>query len=375
MLKSLEKYCGTVIPLGPLSAKSITLPLKLLNLLIHKVSGKRLAVGFVPLLAKRYAQLIEPRIQAENFDILLFPGASAALAYLKVTDIPIIYFSDATFSQMSGYYEYLTNLLTFSECWGHEAERRAIHKADMILYPSHWAAQGAIRDYHYQTDKIHVIPCGCNAPLIPERQDILSLRRNDAKTLQLLFIGGDWKRKGGELAFESMLELNSRGIETRLTICGNCPPSVRKHSQVDFFGFLDQNKEEELQTLQQQYMNASILIVPSRAECFGFVFADAAAHGLPVLTTDTGGISDYVEDNVNGYLLPIEAGARVYADKIAFIWAHKEKYQQLSMGSRDKYEQELNWDQWGLKVSELFIGIKNGQKGVVPKKVKEGHGR
>lgn len=360
MLKSLETHCGTVVPLGPLSADSILLPLKVLNILVHSVSGKRLAYGFFPLLARRYAQIIEPRIHADNFDLLLFPGASAVLAYLKIAHISKVYFSDTTFSQMSGYYEYLTNLLPSSEKWGNEVERKALHKADMILYPSHWAAEGAIRDYQCRADKIHVIPCGCNVPSIPERRDILSLRGRENKTLQLLFIGGDWKRKGGELAFQSMLELNRRGIDTRLTVCGSCPSSLQQHEQVDFFGFLDQNNQQEMQQLQQLYEQASILLVPSRAECFGFVFADAAAYGLPVITTETGGISDYVEDDVSGYLLPTEAGASMYADKIAYIWSNKEKYQLLTMGSRDKYEQELNWNEWGKKVSELFTDLHRG---------------
>ncbi|TSA49979.1 MAG: glycosyltransferase [Sphingobacteriales bacterium] len=40
-------------------------------------------------------------------------------------------------------------------------------------------------------------------------------------------------------------------------------------------------------------------MVPSRAECYGIVFAEASSYGLPSVSTDTGGVSAVVKEGVN----------------------------------------------------------------------------
>ena len=47
-----------------------------------------------------------------------------------------------------------------------------------------------------------------------------------------------------------------------------------------------------------------LLLLPSWDEPFGLVVAEAMAVGTPVLVTDRGGVGEYVEDRVNGRLLP-----------------------------------------------------------------------
>jgi glycosyltransferase involved in cell wall biosynthesis len=49
-----------------------------------------------------------------------------------------------------------------------------------------------------------------------------------------------------------------------------------------------------------------LLVLPSWDEPFGLVVAEAMAAGTPALVTDRGGVRDYVEDGVNGRLLPPE---------------------------------------------------------------------
>ena len=49
------------------------------------------------------------------------------------------------------------------------------------------------------------------------------------------------------------------------------------------------------------------------------VFPEANSYGVPVITTDTGGVADVVHEGVNGHLLPIDARADAYADLLETV--------------------------------------------------------
>ena len=68
---------------------------------------------------------------------------------------------------------------------------------------------------------------------------------------------------------------------------------------------------------------------------------------MPSITTNTGGVSTYVQDGVNGFTLPLAATEDEYAEKIQELFSHDDAFQKLCISSRKKYEADLNWDSWG----------------------------
>ena len=111
--------------------------------------------------------------------------------------------------------------------------------------------------------------------------------------------------------------------------------------------FLDKNKAEGMQQLHQIFLDTDFLLLPTRAECAGIVFCEAAAYGIPSISTNTGGVGTYVRDGINGYALPLAAGAADYALRISQLWNNQQELTQLKQQSRQLFEQELNWDAWG----------------------------
>lgn len=358
MMRALERHCGELVPLGPLPSRMLLVG-KMLSRLSQLTLGRRIDCDHVPIVAKQFGGAIGRRIEGRALDLLFFPNGSEVLAYLKGTDLPAVYFSDATFKRMVGYYNYYSNLLGISERWGNEIEGRAIARADLLLYPSRWVAESALQHYGASADKIHIILCGGNieAKDVPSREEILSWRKEDNAVLEILYIGSDWKRKGGDIALAAMEELNRRGTDCRLTVCGGGSPKLAGNNRVEYIGFLDPNSEEDRKRFRDLYRKASVLVLPTRSECFSFVFAEASAFGLPVVGTATGGVVDYVDHGKGGYLLPREEGYASYADRIEDIWNNKQRYRLFSAESKSKYELELNWDAWALKVRDLLATV------------------
>ncbi|WP_332125931.1 glycosyltransferase, partial [Escherichia coli] len=66
---------------------------------------------------------------------------------------------------------------------------------------------------------------------------------------------------------------------------------------------INKNNVEEYQKFIDVLSNADILLLPTIAECYGMVFCEAAAYGLPVVATDTGGISSIQINERTGILI------------------------------------------------------------------------
>ena len=352
MMKAMEKHCGEVIPFGPLNNRLIFLG-KIINKVTNLLLNKDFDYIHSPFITKEFARILKKKISKHKCDILFSPVGSQLLADLD-TDLPIVYFSDTTFTLMLGYYASFSNLAGISKKWGIEADRRAIGKADILLYSSKWAAESAIADYGAGRDRTHFIPMGANLEAIPSRDDIMSHRKKAHDILKILFVGVDWKRKGGDIVFQTMAELNRRGVDTELIVCGCIPPPEIKHERLRVVGFLDKNDPGQASKLQNIYMDSSLFFMPTRNETAGIVFCESAAYGLPAISTLTGGVSTYVEDGINGYLLPVESDFKDYADLIQKIWEDETKYIALCESSRSKHESELNWDSWGKRVAILM---------------------
>ena len=102
-----------------------------------------------------------------------------------------------------------------------------------------------------------------------------------------------------------------------------------------------------------------MLLLPTRTECYGIVFCEANAYGLPVFATRVGGIPTIVEDGQNGYLLSTEASGKDFADTIAKTISAPDRYSELNYGARERYEKVLNWDAWAHTAREAIIDALN----------------
>ena len=89
------------------------------------------------------------------------------------------------------------------------------------------------------------------------------------------------------------------------------------------------------------------------------MFCEASAFGLPLITTNTGGIPTIVEDGVNGYKLPLEATGREFAKKIIEVYSNTALYNKMRISSRNKFDEVLNWDKAGLRLSEHIHNFLN----------------
>jgi glycosyltransferase involved in cell wall biosynthesis len=222
----------------------------------------------------------------------------------------------------------------------------------MLVFSSTWAAQSAIEDYGINVEKIHVIPFGANIDHAPDQQTVTAKLRSPH--CKLLFVGVDWRRKGGDIALETMLSLEQQNIEAELIICGCRPPRTMTHKRLQVIPYLNSNDPQQRKALAELYTQADFLLLPTRCDCTPCVFCQANAFGLPVVTTDTGGITSVIKDGTNGFVLPYNARGAAYAEVIARTYQNAQLYAQLRRTSRAMFDTHLNWDVWGRSMQSLF---------------------
>lgn len=321
----------------------------------RKLFKKQTAVEFLRSYAKYFSKQLEKDLRKRPVDVLFVSASSQMIAYLE-TEIPIIYMTDATFQQLQGYYPYFSNLAAYNIRQGIELDKRAFQKTAHCMLASEWNKDSAVNDYAIDVNKISVIPCGANLDTIPSMSD---LNLNTSGQCRLLFLGVEWDRKGGDIALETFRILKQRGMNPQLQIIGCVPPpdsyrdDLSGETGITVIPFLDKNNPEDFRQLQKIFFQTDFLLLPTRAECAGVVFSESSAYGIPSITTNTGGVSTYVMDGVNGYALPFEAGAEAYAQKIDRLVSNQKVMQDLRLSSRKYYEEKLNWDLWGQQFQQI----------------------
>lgn len=342
--------------LKSLPANNLRLGLR--NFIYNKILKKKLGnyISFYePENLKFIAKQVSKRIR--NIDNgIIFSPSSIPIAYLD-TDKPVVFWTDATFAVMENYYQDFNGLSnrTLKNC--HSYEKNAIKRSDLAIYASEWAATSAVKDYGADPDKVKVLPFGANIECKRTEDDIISINfKKSRNTCKLLFVGKEWERKGADIAVDIASELN-KSISVELTIVGcTAPSSLILPDFVKVTGFLDKAKTVDEQTLEKLYNENHFFLLPSKAEAMGVVFCEANSYGLPVITTNTGGISSVVKNEVNGKMFDLGSDTRIFAEYIKRVFADFKKYNEYSLNCFREYSTRLNWE---VSVNNCISYMKN----------------
>lgn len=347
---SIEKHLGDTLPLGPMPVLPRRLS-KAASNIIKRLFGTQHYPGnnIGVLAADRWVAQSRLDAIAPSPDVIVALATSSLVANLR-TNVPIIYSCDTTPQNMFDYYPNFTNLSKRSVDKANRFEKEAINRASLLYYPTQWAAQSAIRDYGAHPSKVHVQPYGANLVEIPDAPE--SYEPED-DICRLLMVGANWAIKGGNVALETFKILRDRGLKVELTVVGCAPPERTSMPGLTVIPFLNKNLPEDRQRLNELYRRANLFLLPTRCECFGIVFCEAAAYGLPVIASRTGGIPELVQDEQTGYTIPVSDGAEAYADRIVVLWHDHAKYISMRRAARSRFETHLNWDVWGRNLALL----------------------
>jgi len=226
-----------------------------------------------------------------DWDALLFHTQTASLLSAGLMRrVPTVLSIDATprnIDEVGAGYDHATH--------GERAERvkarvvgRSLHAAAALVAWSEWVRRSLVDDYGADPARIRVIPSGTHVRAQPPRRD------HSDRALRLLFVGGQFERKGGP---DLLAALDGAPFPYELHIVTQEPvrerPGVTVHTDV----------KPGSAKLEELYASSDLFVLPTHADASPHVVIEAMAAGLPVISTPVGAVPEMVLAGETGVLV------------------------------------------------------------------------
>lgn len=147
----------------------------------------------------------------------------------------------------------------------------------------------------------------CYTPMDKEQRRAIKHKYHISEGVPLMIFAGRLDEiKGIAFLIQAFKKVLDRYANARLIIAGDgsfnqwLKEAENIWSQIIFTGIIEKDMLYEL------YQIADIGIVSSIYEEFGFVAIEMMMHQLPIIVTNTGGLSEIVEDEVSGLKVPVK---------------------------------------------------------------------
>ncbi|MEQ8767097.1 MAG: glycosyltransferase family 4 protein [Planctomycetota bacterium] len=234
-------------------------------------------------------------------------------------------------------------------------ERLAARCSDVVCVPSEYSKIAVSEAFGLRVDPIRVIPPGVPDAFLaaeaPRREPL------EGRPVRLVSIGRICGQKGFDVLLEALASVR-RTRDARLEIIGDGPAaeveSVKQQMRrlgledaVRLAGYLP--RDEILERLWQ----ADLFVLPSRAESFGMVYAEAQAAGLPVIGTAVGGVPEVIADGVSGRIVsPGDVSA--VAEAIEDLLSDPKRLAEMGEAAMQRARGRFSWERSVDRTEEAY---------------------
>lgn len=177
--------------------------------------------------------------------------------------------------------------------------KKAYLDADRVVAVSNALAENLKHNFNVNAEVIH------NVVDVAHFQYV---KHEPKDTFTFISVGNLISIKGFDMLIEAFAEAFKNEESVNLKIVGAGPEMNNLKSLVNQYNMADRVvllSEVGRDKLKDIYPEGDAFVLASRSETFGVVFIEAMATGMPVIATDCGGPSDFVNEK-NGYLIPVD---------------------------------------------------------------------
>jgi UDP-glucose:(heptosyl)LPS alpha-1,3-glucosyltransferase len=159
-----------------------------------------------------------------------------------------------------------------------------------VVANSRMVADELIARHSFPEDRIAVVPNGFD-PVIPDDVETRERRQRLRAHLGIpdnavvfLFVGSGWKRKGAQILVDAFRELNHP--DAWLLLVGKGTATGMTHPRIHHAGAVANPLD--------WFLSSDLLVLPTLYDPFSNACLEAAAYGLPVLTSDANGFREVI---------------------------------------------------------------------------------
>jgi len=249
--------------------------------------------------------------------------------------VPSVISLDATplqYDALGAFYGHAPSANARIEAVKKRLNQRAFGAARHLVAWSQWAKDSLVADYGVPAEKVTVIPPGIDT----DRWHFDRAIKSADEPVNLLFVGGDFARKGGETLLAAFAGLPPSlsahlHIVTRTEGVGNNLPRVTVHRRI----------APNSDALLGLFAAADLFVFPTRGDCLPLAIMEALAAGLPVITTAVGALPEAVTHGETGWVVPPDDPSAL-AEALAALTQNSEMRGRLAAQARVIAVQRFN---------------------------------
>ncbi len=194
-------------------------------------------------------------------------------------------------------------------------------------------------------------------------------RRPRTGPAELLYVGRLEYEKGVHDAIAALPRIRRSHPGTTLTVAGAgtqqdfLVAQARKHKVLKATRFVGHLHHDELLAALHR---ADAAVLPSHYEPFGLAALEAAAAGIPLVVSNTGGLGEAVIDGVTGVSCPPRDVAAL-ARAVAKVLDDPGAAQRRARAARDRLTSDFDWQTVAGETAQVYLAAKRGERQAQPR--------
>jgi len=232
---------------------------------------------------------------------------------------------------------------------GHSFESKVLAEfqiADYFIVPSGYARDTFVAE-GYPRERIFVAPYGVDL------RHFHITPKEDSR-FRVLFAGQITIRKGIFDLLEAFGALRIPGAE--LLLIGSIDPAI-VHLLKPYRHLFRHLPPVPKTELHRYYSNSSVMVLPSLADAFPLVVAEAMACGLPVIISENTGTAEAVTDGREGFVVPVHDRATL-GERIERLYKNPELRSEMGLRAQDRARQ-MTWAAYGARALDAYRTIES----------------
>ncbi len=157
-------------------------------------------------------------------------------------------------------------------------------------------------------------------------------------------------------------DLVQKEVKSKLLLVGDGPELTTACKLIDELGLDDKvlllGKQENLAEL---YSISDLKLLLSEKESFGLVLIEAMACGVPTIGTNVGGITEVIEDGVDGYICEL-SDIKDIANKAINLLSDTKLHQKMSNQAINSVQQKFNSERIVSNYEDLYYSILSNKR-------------
>ncbi|MEM0074851.1 MAG: glycosyltransferase family 4 protein [Conexivisphaerales archaeon] len=207
---------------------------------------------------------------------------------------------------------------------------------------SDWARKGYESD-GIDKSKIAVIP-----PPSPVRNHRIS-----HEGVNILFLGRDFLRKGGDISLQLFWRLSKEFENVRMIFVGEINQSdilrrVHADSKIRYF-----RQPDDSLLYSYIYPLSDIFVLPTRNDAFALSIVEAMSYGIPVVTTRRDALPELIMHSVNGYLAS-QNDTEEFTNLTAKLIENEELRNRMSLSAKQFVSHRFSPAEIGKKLMQIY---------------------